>query len=180
MMAEQMQFPVASALPAASALGTNVNTNVPKICDIMRGCKEKKTGCMQPAVDEIVALCLRTDLAYKKNILGRHCGIHPENRAKTGVDPLNAQNLALKISLQGYPESKLENPMGFEKAHSGTAAASVQNEFMTRNFDMSNDYLRTIPFHDVEYLPVTCSHTFAALNIIEGAVLGVSVGSMKN
>ena len=43
---------------------------------------------------------------------------------------------------------------------------------MTRNFALSNDYLRTIPFHDVEYLPVTCSHTFAALNIIEGAGAG--------
>ena len=78
MVADQTQFPVASALPAASALGTNVKTNVPKIYDIMRGCKEKKTGCMQPAVDEIVALCLSADLAYKKNILGRNCGIHPE------------------------------------------------------------------------------------------------------
>ena len=59
--------------------------------------------------------------------------------------------------------------MGFEQAEAGTAAASAQKDFMTRNFDMSSGYLRTIPFHDVEYLPVTCSHTFAALNIIEGA-----------
>ena len=123
---------------------------------------------MQPAVDEIVALCIKSDLAYKKNILGRHCGIHPDNRAKTGVDPFNAQNLTLNISLQGHSDSKLENPMGFEKAEPG-AAASAQNDFMSRNFDMSNGYLRNIPFHDAEYLPVTCSHTFAALNIIEGA-----------
>ena len=58
--------------------------------------------------------------------------------------------------------------MGFEKAEPG-AAASAQQDFMSRNFDMSNGYLRNIPFHDAEYLPVTCSHTFAALNIIEGA-----------
>jgi len=144
MMAEQMQFPVASALPAASALGTNVKTNVPKIYDIMRGCKERKTGCMQPAVDEIVALCLSTDLAYKKNILGRHCGIHPENRAKTGVDPLNAQNLALKISLQGYSESKLENPMGFEKAPLGDGGcispSRVHDKELRHVQRLSSDY----------------------------------------
>ena len=63
---------------------------------------------------------------------------------KTGVDPLNAQNLARNISLQGYSESKLENPMGFEKAEPG-AAASAQNDFMIRNFNMSNGYLRTAP-----------------------------------
>ena len=57
---------------------------------------------MQPAVDKVVALCLENDLAYYKNIMGRHSGIHRENRAGTGVDPVNAQNLALKISLQGY------------------------------------------------------------------------------
>ena len=50
------------------------------------------------------------------NILGRNCGIHPENRARTGVDPFNAQNLAKKISRQGYSGCKLENLMGFEKA----------------------------------------------------------------
>ena len=58
--------------------------------------------------------------------------------------------------------------MGFEKAERG-AAASAQERFMIRNFDMANGYLRVVPFHDAEYLPVTCSHTFAALNIIEGA-----------
>ena len=163
-------------ITAASALASRIKFYVPKIYDIMKTCTDKVAGCMQPAVDEIVALCISADLAYKKNILGRHCGIHPENRAKTGVDPFNAQNLALNISLQGYSESKLENPMGFEKAEPGTAA-SAQKDFMMRNFDMSNGYLRCIPFHDTEYLPVTCSHTFAALNIIEG---GMSRGSMRN
>ena len=51
---------------------------------------------MQPAVDKIVAVSLEADAAYRKHILGRHCGIHPENRAKTGVDPFNAQNLTLE------------------------------------------------------------------------------------
>ena len=154
-------------ITAASALQSRIKDNVPKINEIIKSCKVKVAGLLQPAVDQIVALCLGIDLAYRKNILGRHCGIHPENRSKTGVDPFNAQNLTLKISLQGYSESKLENPMGFEKAEPGPAA-SAQSEFMLRNFDMSNAYLRSIPFYDVEYLPVTCSHTFAALNIIEG------------
>ena len=108
---------------------------------------------MQPAVDNIVAL-------YHKRILGRHCGIHPEN---CGIHP---ENLTLNISLQGYSESKLENPMGFEKALTGPAA-SAQEAFMAKNFQLSMGCLKTIPPHDVEYLPVTCSHTFAALNIIE-------------
>ena len=121
---------------------------------------------MQQAVDNIVALSLEADVAYHKHILGRHCGIRPENRGKTGVDPVNAQNLTQKISLQGYSESKLENPMGFEKALTGPAA-SAQEAFMAQNFQLSMGCLKTIPFHDVEYLPVACSHTFAALNIIE-------------
>ena len=79
---------------------------------------------MQPAVDKIVEISLEHDAACKKYILGRRCGIHPENRGRTGVDPLNAQNLTLKISLQGYSESKLENPMGFEKALTGPAASA--------------------------------------------------------
>ena len=158
-----------AGLPAASALQSQMQAVVPKIEDLMRGCKERQTGCMNPTVDEIVDLCLKSDLAFKRNILGRNCGIHPENRAKSGVDPINAQDLALRISLQGYSESKLENPMGFEKAASGTTAESAQEKFMRKNFAMSNGYLRTIPFRDVEYLPVTCSHTFAALNIIDGS-----------
>ena len=36
-----------------------------------------------------------------------------------------------------------------------------------------NGYLKPIPFRDVEYLPVTGSHTFAALNIIEGEALSM-------
>ena len=74
-------------LAAASALANRIKSLVPKIYDIMQTCKDKVAGLMQPAVDAIVALCLKNDLAYKKNILGRHCGIHPENRAKNGCRP---------------------------------------------------------------------------------------------
>ena len=101
-------------LAAAAALASRANFYVPKIYDIMKTYKEKVVGLMQPAVDEIVALCLSSDLAYKKKIIGRHCGIHTENRTTTGVDPVNAQNLARNISLQGYSESKLESH-GFRK-----------------------------------------------------------------
>ena len=39
---------------------------------------------------------------------------------------------------------------------------------MQKNFDMANGYLREIDWRDADYLPITCSHTAAALNIIEG------------
>ena len=73
---------------------------------------------MQPAEDQIEKLCLDAGLAFKKNIHGRNCGFHPSNRAGTGVDLFNAQDLALKISKQAYSETKLKNPIGFEKAAS--------------------------------------------------------------
>ncbi len=38
---------------------------------------------------------------------------------------------------------------------------------MEQNFQLSAGYLKRIDFRDVEYLPVTCSHTFAAVNIVE-------------
>ena len=44
---------------------------------------------------------------------------------------------------------------------------------MARNFEAGMGYLKKIPVHDVDYLPVTCSHTFAALNIIEGGINGL-------
>ena len=83
----------------------------------------------------------------------RHCGTHPENRARMGVDPFNAQNLALKPASSDIPS--------FEKAASGPAA-SAKKDFMKKEIRLFRRYLRTIPFHDVEYLPVICSHTFAA------------------
>ena len=152
-------------LPAGSAtIGNGLMQVVPQILAIMRVCKEKGAETMW--MDHIVELCLDADLAVKKHIHCRNCGIHPSNRAGKGVDPFHAQKLLLKISRQGYSEMKLENPMGFEKAAPGTAA-SAQEAFMARNYNLAAGYLKTIPFHDVEYLPVTCSHTFAALNIIE-------------
>ena len=44
---------------------------------------------------------------------------------------------------------------------------------MTQNFANALGLLRTTPFYDCEDLPVTCSHTLAALNIIEAAREGV-------
>ena len=37
---------------------------------------------------------------------------------------------------------------------------------MEENFQMSHGYLNEIPYHDVTYLLVTCSHIFAAANIV--------------
>ena len=44
---------------------------------------------------------------------------------------------------------------------------------MKRNFELAGGLLKLIPFHDVEYLPVTCSHTFAACNLVGGGVQGL-------
>jgi hypothetical protein len=40
-----------------------------------------------------VKMCLQSGLAVRRNVLARNIGIHPSNRACTGVDPVNAQNL---------------------------------------------------------------------------------------
>ena len=72
-----------------------IETVKPKIQQILLDCKDKVAGLIQPSVDEIRSMCIDHDLAYMRNIMGRNCGIHPENRAGTGVDPFNAQNLAL-------------------------------------------------------------------------------------
>jgi len=137
---------------------------VPEIEAIMLQCKDKPAGLMQPAVDKIVEMFLGGDLASKKKIQGRHCGIHPENRGQTGVDAFSAQRLALEISRQGNWEPMLT--MGFEKALPNTAESAQQEMFMEENFKLSNGYLRPVPFDDVEYLPVTGSHMAAALNIV--------------
>ena len=110
----------AAALPAASAICMSLRTNANKINDIIRECKASQVGCMQQALEEIIARCIEEGFAYKKNVQGYQCGIHPENRAKSGVDPVDAQNLALKISQDGYTEAKLEITMCFEKAQAGT------------------------------------------------------------
>ena len=167
-MAQAMAGLYASmAAPAASALQGILAKIVPRIGEIIESCKKKKAGIMQPSVDKILKLCLEAGLAVKRNILGRNCGIHPENRARTAVGPVNAQNLTLKISNQGYSETKLEQPMGFEKAQDG-ALRDEQEAFNEKMFAESGVYLKAIPLRDIEYLPVTCSHTFASLNIIEG------------
>ena len=166
-MAEAMQRVHASmAAPAASALQSTIAMIVPHIRTIIEACKQKTAGIMQPSVDEIVKMCLQSGLAVRRNVLARNIGIHPSNRACTGVDPVHAQNLTLQISKQGYSETKLEQPMGFEKAQDG-ALRDEQEAFNEKMFAESGGYLKAIPFRDIEYLPVTCSHTFAALNIIE-------------
>ena len=165
--------------PAESARLQKAIADVrPKIQQILQKCKYKAAGLIQPAVDDIKHMCIDADLAYTIPIFGRNCGIHPENRAGTGVDPFNAHRLALKITNQGYSESKLENPMGFEPAGTETAASAqrrnMQMKFNATNFAEANGYLKEIAFYDVTYLPVTCAHTFAALNIIEGECKGLN------
>ena len=123
---------VGSGTSVAAALKASLQNIVPQIEKIIEACKKKTAGIMQPSVDKIVKLCLDSGFAFKRNILGRNCGVHPENRARTGVDPFNAQNLCLKISKQGYSETKLENPMGFEAALEG--ANRVEQEALMKTF----------------------------------------------
>ena len=151
---------------------------LPKIQQILQKCKYKAAGLIQPAVDEIKHMCIDADLAYTRPIFGRNCGIHPGSRAGAGLCAFNVQNLALKISFQGFSESKLlDKPMGFEPAGTETAESAnrrnLQLEFNERTFAEASGYLRTIPHYDLMYLSVTCSHTLAALNIIEGGCRGL-------
>ena len=110
-MADALATSVAVDASAEPALKRALEAVVPEIKAIICACKEKAAGITQASVDKIISLCLSSDLGSKRNVMGRRCGIHPENRAKTGVDAINAQNLTLKISKQGYSETKLENPM---------------------------------------------------------------------
>ena len=158
--------------PAGTALEKQLELIVPQIQEVMDECKQKPEGIMQPSVDKIVKLAIASGLATRRIVLARHCGIHPDNRGGSGVDPFNAQNLVLKISKQGYSETKLEQPMGFEKALSGPLHG-VQKAFNDRNFAEADGYLKTLDFRDIEYLPATCSHTAAAINIIEGGGPGL-------
>ena len=172
MTTQKMAVYASTAVSAATALESNLQTIVPKIRAIIVRCGDKQSGIMQPSVDKIVQMCLDADLAVKRNIMPRNTGIHPENRGKTGVDPFNAQKLTLKISMQGYSETKLENPMGFEKASAGPLH-DEQQLFNERNFAEGNGYIKPIPFREIEYLPVTCSHTHATVNIVEGGGPGL-------
>ena len=57
--------------------------------------------------------------------------------------------------------------MGFQKAAPG-ALHDEQQAFNDRNFAEGAGYIKAIDFSEVEYLPVTCSHTAATVNIVEG------------
>ena len=166
-LVQPFRDPAAMAESYGTALGDTLQTIVAKIRKIIDVCGRKGTGVMQPSVDQIVQMCLADGLAEKRNIMPRHTGIHPENRGKTGVDPFNAQKLTLNITIQGYSETKLENPMGFQKAAPGPLH-DEQQAFNEKNFAEGNGYIKAIEFRDIEYLPVTCSHTHATVNIVEG------------
>ena len=144
-MAHAMAKSYASAAPAASALQGTIQNIVPQIKEIIASCITKTAGIMQPSVEQIVKLCVDSGLAVRRNVLGRNCGIHPENRARSGVDPFNAQNLTLRISNQGYSETKLEDPMGFEKTLEGNLH-DVQEKFNEQNYAEAGGYLKEIPF----------------------------------
>ena len=101
--------------PTASALNDKVEQVVPEIKALVKACNQQTSGITQPSVDRIVTLCLDNGVAVKRHVMPWSCGIHPENRARSGVDPIIAQNLTLAISKQGYSETRLEQPMGFEK-----------------------------------------------------------------
>ena len=159
--------PAAMAESYGTALENSVKRVVAQIRSIIDVCGRKATGVMQPSVDQIVQMCLGDGVAEKRNIMPRHTGIHPENRGKTGVDPFNAQKLTLNITIQGYSETKLENPMGFQKAAPGPLH-DEQQAFNEKNFAEGNGYIKPIEFTEIEFLPVTCSHTFATVNIVEG------------
>ena len=88
---------------------------MPQIREIINSCEDKVAGSLQPAVDQIVNLCLSLDLAYRKNILARHCGIHPESRGQTGVDPVNAQDLTKQKIPAGVLRVQTRKANGFRK-----------------------------------------------------------------
>ena len=94
------------AAPAGTALETQLKQVVPQIQAIIDDCKLKPAGIMQPSVDKIVKMATESGLATKRIILARHCGVHPDNRGGSGVDPFNAQNQVLKISKQGYSDNQ--------------------------------------------------------------------------
>ena len=133
-----------AAMSAASALTESIKEALPRIYEIIEACKAKPEGIMQPSVDKIVEICLESDCAYRRNVMAHKMGIHPDNRQGTGVDAINAQDLALKISKQGYSETKLESPMGFEKAMEGKLLED-QIKLNAKNFSESSGFLKEIP-----------------------------------
>ena len=177
-MAPTMSVLAKAAAPAAQALQATLQVVKMKIRKIIEACEKNPTGKMQPSVDEIVQMCIQEGLAERRNVMPRHTGIHPENRGRTGVDPFNAQKLTLKITIQGYSENKLEQPMGFQKAAPG-ALHNEQQAFNERNFAEGNGYLKPIAFRDIAYLPCTCSQTHATVNIVEGGGPGLHPESVS-
>ena len=57
--------------------------------------------------------------------------------------------------------------MCFEKALEGKLH-DEQAKFNEKQFAEASGLLKEIPWRDIEYLPVTCSHAFAAVNMLEG------------
>ena len=114
----------ASVHTAGAALQSQIKMYVPQIKKNIEGCKEKVAGLMQPAVDEIVALCINADQTYKKNFLGRRCGIHPENRARTGVDPFNAQKFGIEHLTAKLLRVQTRKSHGFQKGRTGSGCIS--------------------------------------------------------
>ena len=102
-------------ITAASALTCRIQAHVPQIRDTIKSCKDKVAGSLQPAVDQIIDICMGVDLAYRKHLLARHCGIHPENRGKTGVDPVNAQDLTKQKFHVGVLRVQTRKANGFRK-----------------------------------------------------------------
>ena len=162
------RFRAPTALQTASALGMSLRTHAPKINEIIRDCNTKQDGYIQ-ALEEIITLCIENGFVDKKNIKARKLGIHPESCATSTVTAVAAQNLALRISREGFSVSKLTVSMCFEKAESGTPAASAQREFMQRNYELSEGYLHNLLFQDADYLAVTGRHLIAALHIMSVA-----------
>ena len=120
---------------------------VPIIKDLLKGYRWHRNW--EECKDQIVQVCLDTDLAYKMHILPWRCGIHPESP----VDYMHAHRVALEVSLSGYSEGQLGTPIVFEKAGPRASAASAQEKFMEKNVQMSNGYLNEIAYSDVGYLP---------------------------
>ena len=143
----------------------------PQIDGMIKKCKNKPKGIVQPTIDAIVELSLQKKVAYRIQVFAKNVGIHPANREGTGVDPFNGQSLTVKISHRGFSIPRLENPMLFEKGIN--EIGRLQDQFVKTSFEESNGYLKTIEAHEAWYLPVTCSHTFAATNLAQGGTLGL-------
>ena len=170
----------AHASPEAARIQKAIETVKPKIQQILLKYNGEPAGnglCLISPAHEIKHMCIDADLAYTRNVFGRNCGVHPASREGDGLDHVHAQNLALFITFRRFSEEELEDPMCFEPAGTETAESvkrrDLQLELNARTFAEASGHLRTIPHYDLMYLSVTCSHTFAALNIMEGGCQGL-------